>query len=151
MPYFVGLFFDTAILAALGVTIFYCFRLSGQMNQMRANREEFETLIRSLDAATARAAAVLRSLKEDAIGSCDALQDKINKSRAICGELEIMIQAGDSIANRLQTSAERGRPGQAAGSALPPDELKAALHAEPLLRTRAERELLEAIRAKQQA
>ncbi|MCE9507267.1 MAG: DUF6468 domain-containing protein [Alphaproteobacteria bacterium] len=145
MPPFVGLFFDIIILAALGITIFYCFRLSRQLNQMRANRAAFDALIRSLDAATARAEAVIRSLKEGALGSGDALQDKINKSRAICEELEIMIQAGDSIADRLQVLAERGRSGQ------PPGEAKDTLQAEAPPRTRAERELLEAIRAKQQA
>jgi hypothetical protein len=145
MSPFVGLFFDIAVLAALGVTIFYCFRLSGQLNRMRANRGEFEALIRSLDVATARAEAVIRSLKEGALGSGDALQDKINKSRAICAELEIMIQAGDSIADRLQLSAQGGLRSP------PPGEAKGAPQAEAPPRTRAERELLEAVRAKQQA
>jgi hypothetical protein len=144
MPPFVGLFFDVAVLAALGAAIFYCFRLSGQINRMRADRKEFETLIRSLDAAAARAGAVIRSLKEDAIVGSDTLQDKLNKSRAMCEELEIMIQAGDSLASRLQTLAEKGQPGHVAASAAPQE-------AEPPPRTRAERELLEAVRAKQQA
>ena len=39
MPAFVGLFFDVAVLAALGAAIFYCFRLSGQINRMRADRK----------------------------------------------------------------------------------------------------------------
>ncbi len=46
---FVGLFFDLVILAALGVTVFYCLRLSKQFAQMRADRAAIESLIQGLN------------------------------------------------------------------------------------------------------
>ena len=147
----VGLLLNILILAALGVTIFYCLRLSRQFDQMRADRKVFETLIQGLNAASARAEASIKSFKEVAVGNGDILQDKINKSRAMADELEIMIQAGDSLADRLQGLAEKSRrastdaPGQP--EAKQPE--KHPLAAEP--RTRAEKELLDAVKAKQQS
>jgi prophage DNA circulation protein len=145
MSPFVGLFFDIIILAALGVTIFYCLRLSRQFNQMRADRKAFETLIQSLNFASARAEASIQSFKEVAVGNGDILQDKINKSRAMAEELEIMIQAGDSLADRLQALAEKSRKAFVDAPNTP--ETKSEI----LPRTRAEKELLEAVKAKQQS
>ncbi|MFH1158856.1 MAG: DUF6468 domain-containing protein [Pseudomonadota bacterium] len=141
----VNLFFDIALLTVLGVTVFYCFRLSRQFTLMRADRTAFETLIRSLNVASAKADASIRSFRETAVGSGDALQDKINRSRALSDELEIMIQAGDNLANRLQSLAEKSRravTGEDGAEATKPD-------IQP--RTRAEKDLLEALKAKQQS
>ncbi len=154
MSPFIGLFFDILILAALGVTIFYCLRLSRQLNQMRADRKAFEALIQGLNLASARAEASIHSFKEVAVGNGDILQDKINKARAMAEELEIMIQAGDSLADRLQNLAEQsGRAAaeksrKASADTSPPSETKSP-EAQP--RTRAEKELLEAVKAKQQS
>jgi hypothetical protein len=137
----VGLFFDIVILAALAVTIFYCVRLSKQFNQIRADRKAFETLISSLNLASSRAEASIRAFKETAVGNGDVLQDKINKARGLSEELEIMIQAGDSLADRLQSMAEKGRKANVADAPPQKDEMPP--------RTRAEKELLDAIKAKQ--
>jgi hypothetical protein len=144
---------NVLILVALGVTIFYCLRLSRQFNQMRADRKAFETLIQALNLASARAEGSIHAFKEVAVGNGDILQDKINKGRAMADELEIMIQAGDSLADRLQTLAEKSR--KASTDTVMPEtkqpeaQSRQSLAAEP--RTRAEKELLEAIKAKQQS
>jgi hypothetical protein len=161
-----GLLLNILILAALGVAIFYCVRLSKQLNQVRAERKAFETLIQSLNFASARAEGSIQSFKEVATGNGDILQDKINKARAMVDELEIMIQAGDSLADRLQNLAEKSRrvsgaiaPESNLGRGAPvdssqqetrqPEVQSKPLAAEP--RTRAEKELLDAIKAKQQS
>ena len=146
MSPYVGLFFNIVILAALGVTIFYCLRLSAQFNQMRADRKAFDDLIKALNFASARAEASILAFKETAVGNGDILQEKINKSRAMADELEIMIQAGDSLADRLQSLAEKTR--KATTEAPAAAETKSA---ELQPRTRAEKELLEAVKAKQQS
>jgi len=150
----ISLLLNILILGALGVTIFYCLRLSRQFEQMRADRKAFETLIQALNFASARAEASIQAFKEVAVGNGDILQDKINKSRAMVDELEIMIQAGDSLADRLQGLAEKSRRAAADTShqseaKQPEPQQKPSLAAEP--RTRAEKELLEAIKAKQQS
>lgn len=148
-----NLLLNILILAALGVTIFYCLRLSRQFNQMRADRKAFETLIQSLNFASARAEASIQSFREVAVGNGDILQDKINKARGMAEELEIMVQAGDNLADRLQNLAEKSRRASTDTSMpearQPEAQQKQSPAAEP--RTRAEKELLEAIKAKQQS
>jgi hypothetical protein len=149
----VGLLLNILILAALGVTIFYCLRLSRQFEQMRADRKVFETLIQGLNLASSRAEASIKSFRETAVGNGDILQDKINKSRALADELEIMIQAGDSLADRLQDLAEQSGKAAAEKSrkaAMEAPEAPETKQSEIQPRTRAEKELLEAVRAKQQ-
>lgn len=149
-----NLLLNILILVALGVTIFYCLRLSRQFNQMRADRKAFEALIQSLNLASARAEGSIHSFKEVAVGNGDILQDRINKARAMAEELEIMVQAGDNLADRLQTLAEKSRKAST-DTSMP--ETKQPLAAEARYspaaepRTRAEKELLEAIKAKQQS
>lgn len=133
------LFFDILILAALAGTIYYSFRLSRQFNDLRADKKAFEQLISALNVAASRAEGAVRGLKEAAKGSADQLQEKINGARALADELDIMIQAGDSLAERLTSTAEKSRAAVLPGSGesgSPP-------------RTRAERDLLEALKAKQ--
>jgi hypothetical protein len=155
MTPFIGLVFNILILVALAITIFYCIRLSRQFEQMRADRKAFETLIQGLNLASARAEASIHAFKETAVGNGDILQDKINKSRAMAEELEIMIQAGDSLADRLQALAEKGRRSFSAeteadsAASSPEIQTRQSPAAEP--RTRAEKELLEAVKAKQKS
>jgi len=133
----VSILFDIVILAALGVTIRYALRLSQQFTQMQADKKAFDTLIQALNLAASRAEAAIQALKEAATGTGDKLQEKINAARALSDELEIMVQAGDNLAERLNTLAEKSRKAAA------PDP-------EPVQpRSRAEKELLEAIKAKQ--
>ncbi len=134
---------DLLVLATLGAAIFYCFRLSRQFERMQADRKAFETLIQALNAAASRAEVAIRTLKEAAMGGADSLQEKTGKARALSDELEIMIEAGDSLANRLQSLAEKSRRVNM------PDEADADDSPQP--RSRAERELLEALRAKQKS
>jgi len=145
----VNLVFNIIIIAALGATIYYCIRLSRQFAQMQADRRAFEALIQSLNVASARAEAAIRSLKEAALGSGGDLQEKIGNARAIFDELEIMIQAGDSLANRLQALAEKARRASGVADDQSTEELTATADpGEQQPRTRAEKELLEALRAK---
>ena len=148
MSPYIGLFFDVVIIAALGVTIFHCLRLSRQFNQMQADRKAFEGLIQSLNVAIAKAEAAIRSIKDAAVGSGEVLQEKIGRARALSDELEIIIQAGDSLADRLNVLAQKGRQANAGESG---QSLAAEDAAEIQPRTRAEKELLEAIRAKQKS
>lgn len=148
MNSYVGLFFDVAILAALGATIFHALKLSKQINQMQADRRAFESLISALNVAASRAEAAIKAFKETATDSGDRLQDKINKGRAMADELEIVIEAGDNLAERLTQKASKARRPADEEIDTPPAPAPAAKAGmEP--RSRAEKELLEALRAKQ--
>ena len=141
MDFSAGTALDIVILGALAATVFYAWRLSGQIDRMQADRRAFETLISALNVAASRAEAAIKSLKDVSQDSGDKLQDKINGARALSEELEIMVQAGDALAERLQALAEKNRRAAAPSAEREPET------AGP--RTRAEKELLEAVKAKQ--
>lgn len=149
-PY-VSLAADVIVLLAIGAAIFYAARLSRQIRAMQADRKAFDLLIQALNLACAKAEGAVRNMKEAAEDADDSLQKQINKARALTDELEIMLQAGDSLAARLQKTAEKART-----LADAPAAAAAAPHAEETQdsparapRSRAEKELLEALKAKQ--
>ena len=149
MSPFIGLSFDVVLLGAFGVTVYYCVRLSRQFDQMQADRKAFDALIQSLNTASSRAEGAIHAFKDIAANSGSSLQEKINKVRGLSDELEIMIQAGDNLANRLQVIAEKSRR-----ATIPDTDRPAAadiITDEPPPKSRAEKELLEALRAKQRS
>lgn len=146
-----GLIFDVLILAALVVTIRQAIRLNRDFAQMQADRKAFENLISSLNIAASRAESAIKALKETAVEGGDMLQEKINVARELTHELDIMIQAADSLANRLSGAAENARAPaatavrHAAAAVAAPQP--ASQDSAPL--SRAEKELLEALKARQ--
>lgn len=148
---YIGYFFDVLVLAALGATIYHALRLSRQFAAMQADRKAFDALIQSLNIAASRAEAAIKSLRDAATESGNALQEKVNRCRGLADELEIMIQAGDNLADRLNKVATESRK---AASPTPSfiddeDEKPKAAAAQP--RSKAEKELLEALKAKQKS
>lgn len=149
MTPYLNLAFDVVVVIALGVTIFYAVRLSSQFSRIQSDRQAFEKLIQALNIASERSEYAIRSLKEAATENGDRLQEKVNAARALTEELEIMIHAGDNLAERLQKIAEQSRKTVVSSSGV---ELTDEIIREPASqpRTRAEKDLLEALRKKQQ-
>lgn len=145
MNAYVGLIFDLLILVALAATIHQSLKLSREFTKLQADRKAFENLIAALNIASARAESAIKVLKETATDSGDSLQSKINAGRALTDELEIIIQAGDSLANRL-SGTEKAPKAASAVTPPPTGELRSGVSGE--LRSRAERELLEALQAR---
>ncbi len=131
------LILDVFILVALGVTVFYSMNLSKQFNKLRADKVAFENLIKSLNLASSRSESVINSLKNTALNSSEDMQEKISRSRGMIDELEIMIQAGDSLANRLEDLASQS------------SRSNKVENNKSDLRTKSEQDLLTAIKAKQ--
>jgi len=149
MPAATGMIFDFILLAALGVVMYRAWQLSKQFAQMQANRAAFEQLIQALNIATQRAEGAIMGLREAATESADGLQSKINAARALSDELEIMVQAGDSLAERLQNLAAKSRVAPSETVAAEEDAPRAPAKSATAPRTKAEKELLEAVKAKQ--
>lgn len=143
MSPYIGLSFDILILAALAATMYRAWTLSKQFNRLQSDRKAFEQLIQALNLAASRAEAAIRALKETTLESAETLQQKINSARGLSDELEIIVQAGDSLAERLEKLAEKNR--RAVAPPASDDDAKT----EPAPRTRAEKELMEALKAKQ--
>jgi len=172
-----GIILDFIVLAALALMIFYALRLSRQFSALQKDKSELEKLTVNLSNAANRADVAVKNMKEAALGSGEALQSKINVARSLFDELEIMVQAGDNLAERLSKIAEDSRKaakGQDDEKKKRPEKKSEprAIKAKPAKtlavkktnktkskdiladdidepRSRAERELLEAIKAKQ--
>lgn len=155
------LLLDLAIIVLLAATVVYAMRLNQRLNHLREGRGELERLIKVFSEATARAEAGVQGMRRAASESGETLQKTIEKAIALRDELQFMIEAGDSLAGRLEglvsqapgrgsTSLRPGAPAEArpnAPEAAPgagEAESKAAREAQEV-RSSAERELLQAL------
>lgn len=147
-PY-VGLILDVIILCVLAATIIHARRLSRQFAEMQQGRKTFEKLIEAINQAASRADVATKSLRAAAQQGGDRLQEKINAARGLADELEIIVQAGDSLAGRLEGLARKTTPLRE--QAPPRHEYRPEPPTAPQPRTRAEKDLLDALRAKRQS
>ncbi len=104
-----GIFLDITILICLGVSIFYAFRLSKSLSNFKSYREEFLKLIQDVSSSITDAQNAVESLKAASQQSGAHLQDLIDDSTQLADELQLMNEAGNNLAKRLEGLAERNR------------------------------------------
>ncbi|MCB1783226.1 MAG: hypothetical protein KDI13_04465 [Alphaproteobacteria bacterium] len=102
-----GLVFDILILVFLGATIFFAMRLSGSLNAFRAHREDFDKMIGDLNNAVRQAQQSILNLKETGEHETSELRQLVRESRALSEELQIINEAGENMARRLEELAEK--------------------------------------------
>lgn len=147
----VSLIFDIVMIILLVVMIASCMSLSQRLRSLKDSRKAFEQLAAQFEEATKRADAGIKNLQNAATNTGEGLQNRLEKARALRDELAIMIDSAESLANRLaavtpSTSATAsGSRGVDVGSAQ--QQAPTAPAADP--RSRAERELFNALRAQQ--
>lgn len=143
---------DILVICALGAGVFYAIRLSRQLNEFKTDKKVLSDLITTLNIAADRAETAIKIMRKTATEGADSLQGKISQSRGLFDELEIIIQAGDSLADRLEKLAESGRRAitdpdmHAPRTTAAPQTQAQAPHTQAEPRTRSERELLDALR-----
>lgn len=157
---------DGLVLVLLTVTIVFAARLSLHLRDFRQSREGMDRVLRELADNIIRAERAVQGMRETAKDSGRDLQERINEARSLLDELDIMAQSGNSLAKRLEKTADRGRKPRPAPAAqadtLPsfmirdPDLDPPPEAGEPVqdfiddetgaLQSRAERELFEALR-----
>lgn len=84
---------DVFVLIGLGVTIFYCVRLTKSLNTFRSARQDFGSTMRDLSSHIDDAYRAVENLKTVSRDSGQNLQKIINESRVIAHELEILNQS----------------------------------------------------------
>ena len=107
MSSMLSLFIDISVLFCLGFTIFYAIKLSNKLNNFRASRGEFESVIRELSANIDKAYEAIDILKAENGNSGQDLQVLLDRSRDLKDELQLMNDAGNSLAKRLESLAEK--------------------------------------------
>ncbi len=100
---------DIAVLIVLGITIFYCMKLSKSMSNFRRHRQEMNKLIDNLSKNIDEALRAIDGLKITGDRSGKDLQKIINESRKTADELRAINESSNSMANRLESLAERNR------------------------------------------
>lgn len=83
-------------------TIGFCWRLNGRLGELRDARAEMGKLIGELDRATTRAAAAITDLRAASDGIGAALDDKMGGGRVLADDLQLMIESGNRLADRLE-------------------------------------------------
>ena len=104
-----SLLLDVIVLAGLGVTIFYCIRLSSSLNNFRQYRQEFNVLLQDLSQNIDKAQNAIAKLKDSSFEAGEDLQKVINNSRNLADELQLMNDMGNALANRLERVSEKSR------------------------------------------
>jgi len=144
----IGLILDGLVAALLVATIVYCVILYRQLARVRNAQDEMRRLIASFDHATSRAQASINELKRTSDGIIGDLQSEMKKGRSLADELSILTESGDRLASRIEGGlterpADDGR-GRRSGPAAGPASGRSL---DTGLKSEAERELLEALRA----
>ena len=162
----VSLVLDLVMVSLLVATIAYAIILNKQIVRLRESRGELAELIQGLNEAMSKADTSVRGMKATAHNTGDGLQKTIDKAAALRDELQFMIEAGNTLADRLSGYSEkparpapktpalsplldeldegRAAPPPAARRAAPPLDDNRPREGEEGL-SRAERELLRAI------
>ena len=100
---------DILIAILLAATIFYAVRLTFHLRNFRQNRRELDKLINNLNSEIDTAHKAIEGLRTTSQEAGEDLQDKISKAQGLSEELQLMNEAGDNLAARLEKLAERNR------------------------------------------
>lgn len=102
---------DGAVILLLAAVIFFASRLSLYLRDFRAGRKDMDKLIRELSSSVEKADRAMAGLREAARDSGRDLQSMINEAKALTDELQLMSEAGNNMARRMETVAEKSGRG----------------------------------------
>ncbi|MDR3514846.1 MAG: DUF6468 domain-containing protein [Azospirillaceae bacterium] len=127
-----ALIVDVTVVVLLVATIGFVIRLNRQLTILRDSRDELEGLIAGFGEATGRAEAGVDGMRRAAAESGETLQKAVNRAQSLRDELQFMIEAADSLANRLERVVRGGDerigavPSQAPATAARPRPVRPA-------------------------
>lgn len=105
----IGFILDAVMIALLAGTIYMALRLSRSLDAFRATRADIQIVMRDLAENIMRAQQAIDQLGDTSRVSGERLQQLINQGRALSDELQIINEAGDNLAERLEKLASRAR------------------------------------------
>lgn len=129
----------------LAATIAYCAILDRKLRAMRAGQDGMRELVAELNAATQRAVGAIDGLKRASEESGEELAERIRRARGLADELSLMLESGNSIADRL---GRADRPAVSASSAPARQAARPASPRDAATAARAASQLLEALKKK---
>lgn len=104
-----GMMLDIVILVLLLATIIYAVRLTAYLKKFKDSRSDLEGVIKDLSVHVNKAEKAMADLNDAVDISSHDLKDRMNRANKMFDELEMVIQTGDALANRLESLAVRNR------------------------------------------
>jgi len=109
----VGMILEGLVAVLLVVTIVYSAILDRRLKALRTGQDGLKALIEGLDGATRRAQTSINELKAAADAAGQNLSVQVSKARGLTDELQIMIEAGNGLADRLEGARSAAGPREA--------------------------------------
>jgi len=101
----ISVIMDGIVIVLLATTVFFAARLSHHLKNFKQGRQEMNKLVATLTSQIDAAQRAVDGLRENAKQSGKDVQLIINEARALSDELQLMINAGDNLASRLEKGA----------------------------------------------
>ena len=95
---------DVVVIALVGATIYFAFRLDRRLQGMRNVQSEIAGVIRELNVAAARAEAGIQGLKMAAESSGQQLEERIKNAKGVGDELAILLKASERAGQQIEPS-----------------------------------------------
>jgi hypothetical protein len=145
--------FELALVALLAATLWYAVRLERRLGVLRRDNAALEALVAGFNEATARAEASTARLRAAAEGAGRQVTEQVEGAARLRDDLLFLLERGEQLADRLDGAvreargavSERGMPQRANLAPMPTPPLAEA--DAPRVRSQAERDLLQALRA----
>jgi len=105
----VTLFLNILMLFLLGATIYFVYRLIKSLDNFKEHRKELDSVIANLLSCIDQADRSVQTLKQASAEKAEELSRMIDQAQALSDELQIINEAGESMAKRLEKLAETNR------------------------------------------
>jgi hypothetical protein len=135
---------EIALVALLAATLFHAVRLERALGVLKRDRAALQELIDGFNASTRQAELGIERLRGAAEGAGLQVASRVDSALLLKDDLALLIDRGDRLADRIDALVRAGRPLAAQTPRL--TVVADADHAEPRVRSQAERDLLKALR-----
>jgi hypothetical protein len=138
---------EAALAVLLAATLWYAVRLERRLGVLRRDNAALEALVAGFNDATARAEASTTRLRAAAEGAGRQVAEQVEAAGRLRDDLLFLLERGEQLADRLDTVVREARGTLAERSAPRPAPVPAGEAEQPRVRSQAERDLLQALRA----
>jgi uncharacterized protein DUF6468 len=135
---------DVVLVVLLVATLFHAIRLERALGVLKRDRAELLELIASFNASSREAEIGIERLRGAVDGAGQQIAHQVDAALALKGDLVLLIERGNQLADRMDTLVHAGRP--LAGDAPRLTVVSDADAVQPRVRSQAERDLLKALR-----
>lgn len=96
-----GMILESLVAVLLLVTIGYCFILNKRLSLLRNGQSELHDVVRILNEAAEKARSGVEQLRRSSLSIAEDLTEKNRAARALADELSMIVESGNSLADRL--------------------------------------------------